>query len=161
MYNFFCFCVLDLPELDLGKITFFAIMAVTFITHCVLGWKIWKKKRSLFYLGSGVHHQPVVFICQVQPQVEANVVANNSNSQYNHDLTSMLDHKSSLIFLILVLLLTPTVAMLVLFLGMPQMLMRITGLSSLLLVLPLSVYIRKPHVRTTLARELAEALSRH
>lgn len=89
------------------------------------------------------------------------MVANNSNSQYNHDLTSMLDHKSSLIFLILVLLLTPTVAMLVLFLGMPQMLMRITGLSSLLLVLPLSVYIRKPHVRTTLARELAESLSRH
>ncbi len=153
------------------KHIFLGTVLMTFANHCVLGYKIWRKKRSFWPKeGSGVvhhhhhhHHQPRIFILPRRsqppppppPQPPAPPPANANTD------SSVLDPCSSATFVVLLILLAPVLSSVSLFLwgGLPLVLVtRLVLLSSFLVVMPLSVYVRKPHVRATLARELKEML---
>ncbi len=131
-----------------SRFVFLAIVAFTFGSHCVFGWKIWQKKRTLYYLGSG--HSSVFLLCYHSPTVNQQNVTNKTGN------THILDNCSSVMFFTLVLLpMSILFGSVILFGGLHKFLaLRVSLLSAFLLIVPLSVYVRKPHVRTTLAREL-------
>ncbi len=135
----------------MGNLILMGMVIATCITHCILGMKIRRKKKSLSYLGgSGGHQQPKVFALS-HPDV-----SNNPTTSY------IFGHLSSVLLITSLILFVPLIHILLfLFGGLPLFLVvRVATLSALLVVTSLSVYIRKPHVRTTLARELKELLRR-
>ncbi len=145
-------------------VIFFIITVFTCLNHCILGLKIHLKKRSLSYRGgSGQHHPPGVFVIlcrrpQQAPQapIQSPRVLQAPHPNQNSTINSLLlDHFSSMMFLALVVM----VVLLFFFGGLPQvLLLRVVLLSFLIAVMPLSVYVRKSHVRATLYRELKEVL---
>ena len=135
-----------------------SLVTLTCSMHCVLGWQIWRKKRTLSHLGSGGHNGTKVFIIPWHSQH-----VKGPNALHHAIGSSIMDSISSALFLILAILFLPGVSVLLIFFGgLPQFLVgRIAMLLSLVVIIPISVYIRKPHVRTTLARELRGFLQWH
>ncbi len=115
---------------------------LTCTTHCLLGWKIWYKKRSLSQNGW-------------QPQAKIFAICQQSHLEQPSSDTFLLDHCSSFKFLALLLPLVPVLFISLLhFAGMPLILTRLAVTSAIMAIMPLSVYARKPHVRKTLKREI-------
>ncbi len=133
----------------MAKLIFRGMFAMTLTVHCILGWKIWQKKKTLSYLGSATNHQARIFILCHSPQLKKSTDS------------SILDDISSVVFFVVFLVLVPSLLVALVFLGgLPQVVtLRLATVAFLVVVLPLLVYVRKPHVRTILARELKESLS--
>ncbi len=132
------------------RLIFLGTGILTCGTHCILGWKIWRKKRTLSYLGNGASHPPKIFW-----------LSHPKPPQVVSEESSLLDNVSSAIFLVFfILMMVASSSLFLLFMGgLPLALVaRMAMLSFVLLINPLSVYVRKPHIRTVLARELRELL---
>ena len=128
------------------------LVIITLFLHGILGWKMWHKKRKLVSRHLPSQGQQGIFtICR------AKKLAQHKEASHSKD-TSLLDHLGSILFLGLVVMpLVPFFSYLPEhFKGAPLILVRLSILSTFLLVLPLSIYIRKPHVRSTLHREVKD-----
>ncbi len=131
----------DVVQFDISKIVGMGLLILTGFTHSILGWKIWHRKRRFFHQGE--KHQLKIFAIFRQPTME-------EESKDNFLLDHCLSFKS-LAFLIPIIPIFFVLSMY--FAGMPLILVRVIILSATLVMLPLSVYIRKPHVRKILKRE--------
>ena len=166
VYHTFCTNTRILPVGDDGqqlvmfRLIFNGMFATTFVTHCAFGWKIWKKKKSLSRVGTGGGggggggvcgslRRPKVFLVLCHPP-QAKKTASSPNLH-----ASMLDDLSSVFFFAVLFVLLPPLAYLLFLGGLPQAVtLRLVMVAFLVVIMPLSVYVRKPHVRTTLVREV-------
>ncbi len=132
---------------------FSGLVLMTCCIHCVMGWKIWQKK-VLSSQPSGAHQKQNIFIiCHSQSQKTTNAASGFAKS-------SVLDNLSSVLFLFLLIVFIPVISVVFMLLGgLPVILaVRLAVLASFLTIMPVSVYIREGHVRTTLLRELKQML---
>ncbi len=114
---------------------FVGLIIATAVNHLACGFKIWRKKRRI----GASDKKKTIWTSQQQKD------------------PSLLDHKSSCMFALLNCMFAPAVGIFVGYLtGFPKVGMKAAMLTVLVLVMPLSIYARKPHIRTTLARELKD-----
>ena len=122
------------------------VIVLSVLVHVILGFEIWRKKRKLQQASNQDGHTKIFIIfkcsqCHESPK------------------TSLLDSMSNALFLAFVLSLPgllsvlPTIA-----LGVSHFYIHVTAIMSFAVGLPLSVYIRQPHLRKTLGRKLKEEL---
>ncbi len=150
-YFFLLFLV---GSMQAGKLIVVGLLIATCSTHGILGWKIWRNNRGKSYNNSVPQKPKVFFICNANPGHPKSSTANKSSSLR----VSLTDRLSSGMFLFLfaismapVLFLLPGDMM-----GATVILVRLSTVSTFLLAMPLSIYVRKPHVRATLLREFKE-----
>ena len=124
----------------MGIAAFAVILVTTATNYIVLGWKIHQKKRQLESQENSQQHQ-------------------FSNNGSGLDATSLLDFKSAMLLISLMIFMA-ALGFLTSLLAFGevsfQLAVRGSGLAGVILVMPLSMYARRPHLRKVLRMELTQ-----
>ncbi len=126
-----------------------SFLALILASCCFLGflkWKIWRHRRKLSRAPLSRKQPKRIFV------ISWNRAERKSTKTGS---PVVLDNLSDVTFMALMLLTAPTLILLQMHVtGAPLIMSRLLVNSVFFLIMPLSIYARKPHVRTTLAREI-------
>ncbi len=131
------------PELErvIKGVSVFGLAAQVVLAG-FLQWKIWRKTRSI---------APAVFVLAIDPQGQN---LQPQHQQQNGD-TSLVDHRTLLLFMVAVVVCVLAITVVAHKIGPslgPPMMRAVVAI--VIVALPLSAYIRRPHLLQVLRREL-------